>query len=303
MNGAIGSQHNHENRSTHENSFQTVSQNEVGLILNYYDSSQTGRIGNKNTDHIKKTNRSFKRYVHYDKNSSNPSLTTRRGKSLSKDVSMGKIKFTTNSVEVPTAIKTLKVDILQLFAARWQDLKIKVNKRMYLNFLKSAQNFWTQLNLSFKDFGIGTESCKVIAKILRTYQYAHNDETSEFPKVQLAAKLDLSNNLIKDESFKFLIRPIWEHKRLVHVNLLNNDLTDDSFCSLFKFLQMNTTIMSLYLGNNNLKGKNKLKNRGWEALSRMLENNSVLQILDLQNIGLKEDTFCTIIKGRILSNS
>jgi hypothetical protein len=145
----------------------------------------------------------------------------------------------------------------------------------------------------------------VITQLLSSYTYL-NFDPKDHPDVEniprLASKLVLANNCVKDEGLRYLSKTIVNHPRLVYLNLQNNDLTDVSLCTLFRCLQRNHTVIHLDIGNNHTLGRNKLRQRGAEALKGLLCNNSVLQILNLENLGVNIETFETVIAGVSESN-
>jgi len=124
-------------------------------------------------------------------------------------------------------------------------------------FISAAQNIFDKYTLNFKEVGLGTESWKIVAKIIEIYRYCEGEDRSY--KWSLPNKLILWNNMIKDDGLKWLVNVIASHKRLVYLNLQNNELTDDSFWTLFFNLQHNRSIVSLEIGNTTILGRNRLK--------------------------------------------
>ena len=64
----------------------------------------------------------------------------------------------------------------------------------------------------------------------------------------------------------------------------------------------NTQLISLNLGNSSLLGKNKIRILGAESLSKLLSKNQILQILNLESVGITSSSFKTIVDGVSKSN-
>ena len=102
---------------------------------------------------------------------------------------------------------------------------------------------------------------------------------------------------IEDIGVRMILNSIIKHKSLVYVNLQNNNMDDGILCILFKGLQHNNTIIHIDIGNGFVLGRNKIRMRAAEGLRGLLLNNSVLQILNIENCGVNQETFPIIIKG------
>ena len=134
---------------------------------------------------------------------------------------------------------------------------------------------------------------------LPTHINLSNMTKLKFSKVNGQSDINESAN---DVGVKMIINSIIKHKSLIYINLQNNDMNDEILCILFKGLQLNNTIVHIDIGNGYVLGRNKIRIRAAEALKELLWVNKVLQILNIENWGINQETFPIITSGILSSN-
>lgn len=77
----------------------------------------------------------------------------------------------------------------------------------------------------------------------------------------------------------------------------SNNITSQGFMSLFDTLLGNNTLVSLNLSSKDTINKNKLGHNGAIALSHLLENNRMIQILNLSMMSIQNEDIKIIAKS------
>jgi Ran GTPase-activating protein (RanGAP) involved in mRNA processing and transport len=193
-----------------------------------------------------------------------------------------------------TSSKQAKL-ISSLFTARWLDLGIEaINTKLRANFMQNSAKIFKSPTLNFSNMSLGSESAKVLNLILM--------ECYKTPSLKCYSKLDISQNSFCDASNKLILRAISTHKKFVYINLQNNDMDDMILSYFFRHLQENHHLVHLDIGNLKMLRRNKIKARSAIALGGYLRNQSVLQILNLDNIGINKESFDFVMEGVVNSN-
>lgn len=169
------------------------------------------------------------------------------------------------------------------------------------NFIQNSTKIFQAPTLNFSNMSLGFESAKIVNQILL--------ECYKSPSLKGYCKLNISQNNFCETSKKLILRTISSHTKFVYLNLQNNDLDDAMLSYFFKNLQENQYLVHLDIGNHKKKSfgnkmikRNKIKERAAIALSGYLRNQSVLQILDLDNIGINKESFDFVMEGVANSN-
>jgi hypothetical protein len=160
--------------------------------------------------------------------------------------------------------------------------------------MQNSAKIFKSPTLNFSNMSLGSESAKVLNLILM--------ECYKTPSLKCYSKLDISQNSFCDASNKLILRAISTHKKFVYINLQNNDMDDMILSYFFRHLQENHHLVHLDIGNLKMLRRNKIKARSAIALGGYLRNQSVLQILNLDNIGINKESFDFVMEGVVNSN-
>ena len=166
-------------------------------------------------------------------------------------------QFTNHLDQVPKIKGIKKQELLALYIAKCQDLRINTSKQQMHRFFDSiVKNHQTEgtRKLNLADLALGDSALSVVTKILRN--------NKKF------AQVDLSKNNFSCSGLKQLASVIERHNTtIVHLNIGGNAIQIEGTTHLFRCLQGHPSLTSLDLANNDCyKNKIKIGAKGAEEL-------------------------------------
>ncbi|CAD8097939.1 unnamed protein product [Paramecium sonneborni] len=107
--------------------------------------------------------------------------------------------------------------------------------------------------------------------------FKHVDTLMTYVNKNLILKLNLEQNLLRDQGCNTLIKYLMNNNTLQCLNLCNNKITESSSTLLSNFLKQSQRLLELYLGFNNLQINGSIQI--WKAMYK----NTSIKILDMSH--------------------
>ena len=188
--------------------------------------------------------------------------------------------------------------LASLFVARCQDLKIPYLPEQEQRFQQACQHKLKDRRFDMRDAGLGPSSAAIIGQIL--------NETTDFAYVYLA------KNSLGDRGSVELVHLLRQNRSVVHLDLSSNDLSPDGCKALLEVLVSHDSLTSLSLASREGCNRNRLGSLGATAVSKYLQNTSMLTHLNLAGTGLGPEglqrladglaTSCSLLALNLASN-
>ena len=159
----------------------------------------------------------------------------------------------------------------KLFLAKCKDLQISYVEAQERRFMQLCDETVGDRKLVLRDAGLGVESAKVIAQMLRS--------SDDF------ASLDLRKNGLGNEGCRALAKGIRTNSSLVHLDLGTNEITADGAAQLFPALARAGTLYSLNLSSFENLNRNRIGPKGCAPLVALLRC-GLLGILNVADNGI-----------------
>ena len=214
-----------------------------------------------------------------------PAKTTKTARSVSQKTSFhANTSFLgeRSSIDcIPGDTRNKKTLMLKkLFLAKCRDLQISYVEAQERRFLQLCEETVVDRKLVLRDAGLGVESAKVIAQMLRA-----NDDF---------ASLDLRKNGLANEGCRALAKGLRNNSSIVHLDLGTNEITADGAAHLFPALARAGTLYSLNLSSGENLNRNRIGPKGCAPLAGLLRG-GLLGILNVADNGIGNEGLQLII--------
>ncbi|CAD8157226.1 unnamed protein product [Paramecium octaurelia] len=107
--------------------------------------------------------------------------------------------------------------------------------------------------------------------------FKHVDTLMSYINKNLILKLNLEQNLLRDQGCNMIMKHLMNNNTLQCLNLCNNRITETSSVALSNFLKQSQRLLELYLGFNNLQINGSIQI--WKAMYK----NTSIKILDMSH--------------------
>ncbi|CAD8078083.1 unnamed protein product [Paramecium primaurelia] len=107
--------------------------------------------------------------------------------------------------------------------------------------------------------------------------FKHIDTLMAYINKNLILKLNLEQNLLRDQGCNILMKHLMNNNTLQCLNLCNNKITESSSVALSNFLKQSQRLLELYLGFNNLQINGSIQI--WKAMYK----NTSIKIFDMSH--------------------
>lgn len=176
-----------------------------------------------------------------------------------------------------------KEGIGKIYISRCKDLKVSPNEVQKMRFHKICQKVIKTRHFNLKDQELGVSSGEVIGEILQ--------RSCEF------CRLTLSNNHLGDVGVVRLAESLSSNDNFIHIDISSNDLTVAGLAGFINCYLQNQSIVSFDFSSYNGLNRNKFGPEAADALSVLIKNSQVLQILQLNEVNLTDQGVEKVFQG------
>ena len=176
-----------------------------------------------------------------------------------------------------------KESISKIYISRCKDLRVSPNDVQKMRFFKICQKVINTKHFNLKDQELGVSSGEVIGEILQ--------RSCEF------CRLTLSNNHLGDVGVVRLAEFLSSNENFIHIDISSNDLTVAGLAGFINCYLQNQSIVSFDFSSYNGLNRNKFGPEAADALSIMIKNSQVLQILQLNEVNLTDQGLEKVFQG------
>ena len=207
-------------------------------------------------------------------------------KPSSAQVSRPMTASTTRGIPLPSPSNPANLsqrDFANLFKAKCLDLNIaetEDQEKRFLNFCSSHLNHRT---FNLNGLGLGLNTANILGQVLSSNLHFSN--------------LLLSKNNIKSEGCSSLFKSLKASLTLSHLDVSSNNIPEKGFESSLLHLVQNESISSLDLASKGQVHKNRLGTAGCRSLSKVLNANKVLAILNIAGTGITSEGLDLLVSG------
>lgn len=158
--------------------------------------------------------------------------------------------------EMKTDLGIVRLTYLRrLFKAKCADLGIHVKPEMYDTFYAHCKKSITGSKVNFSGMELGMHSVKVVSDMLKRLPIS---------------SLDVSQNHLGNKGVLALLSGITKNTTLFHLNIGCNDLSSEGLGPIISRLKKLPSLTSVSFSNSHGLNRNKLGNKGAEAVGELL---------------------------------
>ena len=173
--------------------------------------------------------------------------------------------------------------IKEIYSAKCKDLCIPVISDQEKRFLNYCIKNFKSRKFQMKETGVGLCCGEVIGEVLRN--------NSSF------SSLCLGKNLLKDAGATRLVKSLQKSLSLVHLDISSNELTPEGSEQILELLENHLSITSIDMSSHQGLHRNRLAAAGSAAVGRLLQNNSILYMLNIAGTGIGAAGLDSITSG------
>lgn len=202
-------------------------------------------------------------------------------KNLTPSSSFGRLQQGTEPI--PKCFGLSSQDYKEIYVSKCKDLGILPVAQLEKRYFAFLDKVLKDRSVNFKENRLGPHSAETIGKIL--------SKNSSF------SKLNLPKNLLGDEGAMNLAKNLKKNKSLIHVDLSSNAIKADGGNFFLKSFKDHESLISIDISSHEGLNKNRLGPFGIAPIRELLQENTILTMLNLCDTLLGPEGFGFVIEG------
>lgn len=198
----------------------------------------------------------------------------RTSESFTRCTSQSRPRFRNPSLSSVSIEGVSQNKIEKLYQAKCKDLQIPPKSDHKSKFFLYCSTHFSVKTLKLVDYKLGPNAAQVVGDILKTNK--------------VYAYVKLGKNCFGDEGVTSIIKGIVFNTTIVHLDLSNNNISQEGCYFILKTLKRHPSLSSLSLASESALNRNKIGKIGAVELERFMTGNEIVGVLNLYSTMLLE---------------